>query len=116
MTLVTLFFTAHQVLFAVAVAAGFNVGILYFLWLGIFNLIPLPPLDGSKIIESFLPLKLARQYETIAKYSFFILIALMLTSVGQRLLYTWMAPALFAEAVAQGVMGSFALPSRFLGG
>jgi AAA family ATP:ADP antiporter len=37
-TFVTLFFTAHQVLFAAAVAAGFNVGILYFLWLGIFNL------------------------------------------------------------------------------
>lgn len=37
-TFVTLFFTAHQALFAVAVAAGFKVGILYFLWLGIFNL------------------------------------------------------------------------------
>src|SRR4051812_20266060 len=37
-TFVTLFFTAHQVLFAGAVAAGFKVGILYFLWLGIFNL------------------------------------------------------------------------------
>jgi AAA family ATP:ADP antiporter len=37
-TLVTLFFTVHQALFAGAVAAGFKVGILYFLWLGIFNL------------------------------------------------------------------------------
>jgi AAA family ATP:ADP antiporter len=37
-TFVTLFFTVHQVLFAAAVAAGFHVGILYFLWLGIFNL------------------------------------------------------------------------------
>src|SRR3954469_4888127 len=37
-TFVTLFFTLHQALFAVAIAAGFHVGILYFLWLGIFNL------------------------------------------------------------------------------
>jgi len=37
-TWVTLFFTVHQALFAVAVAAGLRVGILYFLWLGIFNL------------------------------------------------------------------------------
>jgi len=47
--------------------------------LGIFNLIPLPPLDGSKIIESFLPYEAARKYESIAQYSFFILMALLLT-------------------------------------
>ncbi len=47
--------------------------------LGIFNLIPLPPLDGSKIIESFLPYELARKYEQLAQYSFFILMALLLT-------------------------------------
>jgi len=37
-TLVTLFFTVHLGLFALAVKAGFTVGILYFLWVGIFNL------------------------------------------------------------------------------
>src|SRR3954453_8760909 len=41
-TFVTLFFTVHQALFAGAVAAGFQVGILYFLWLG-----PLHPLVGA---------------------------------------------------------------------
>jgi Zn-dependent protease len=47
--------------------------------LGIFNLIPLPPLDGSKIIESVLPYKMAQKYESIARYSFFILMALLLS-------------------------------------
>ena len=47
--------------------------------LGIFNLIPLPPLDGSKIIESVLPYRLAQKYESIARYSFFILMALLLS-------------------------------------
>lgn len=47
--------------------------------LGIFNLIPLPPLDGSKMLEAFLPVRLAQKYEQLAKYSFFILIALLFT-------------------------------------
>jgi Zn-dependent protease len=47
--------------------------------LGIFNLIPLPPLDGSKMIESMLPAGAARKYEQLARYSFFILMALLLT-------------------------------------
>jgi ATP:ADP antiporter, AAA family len=37
-TLVTLFFTSHLALFAIAASAGWQVGIAYFLWLGIFNL------------------------------------------------------------------------------
>ncbi len=55
--------------------------------LGIFNLIPLPPLDGSKIIESFLPIPMARKYEQIARYSFFILMALLLTGALSVLAY-----------------------------
>ncbi len=47
--------------------------------LGIFNLIPLPPLDGSKIVESFLPYTAMQKYEAVARYSFFILMGLMLT-------------------------------------
>jgi Zn-dependent protease len=47
--------------------------------LGIFNLLPLPPLDGSKIIESFLPYNALRKYEQFAQYSFWILMALLLT-------------------------------------
>lgn len=47
--------------------------------LGIFNLIPLPPLDGSKVVESFLSIKATLKYEKLARYSFFILMALLLT-------------------------------------
>jgi Zn-dependent protease len=48
-------------------------------WLAIFNLIPLPPLDGSKIVESFLSYGATKKYESIAQYSFFILMALLLS-------------------------------------
>jgi ATP:ADP antiporter, AAA family len=37
-TTVTLFFASHLVLFTAAVAAGRHVGVIYFLWVGIFNL------------------------------------------------------------------------------
>jgi Zn-dependent protease len=47
--------------------------------LGIFNLLPLPPLDGSKIVESFLPYNAMKAYESIAQYSFWILLALIMT-------------------------------------
>jgi Zn-dependent protease len=45
--------------------------------LGIFNLIPLPPLDGSKIVESFLSFEAARRFENLTQYSFFILLGLL---------------------------------------
>jgi AAA family ATP:ADP antiporter len=37
-TTVTLFFASHLILFTLAIQAGMRVGIVYFLWVGIFNL------------------------------------------------------------------------------
>ncbi len=47
--------------------------------LGIFNLLPLPPLDGSKMVESFLSFSAMQKYERIARFSPFILLALIFT-------------------------------------
>jgi Zn-dependent protease len=55
--------------------------------LGIFNLVPLPPLDGSKMIEAFLPARLAQKYESLTRYSFVILIALLLSGALSFLSY-----------------------------
>jgi Zn-dependent protease len=41
------------------------------------NLIPIPPLDGSRIVQWFLKGEAARQYAQIERYGFFILIALI---------------------------------------
>jgi Zn-dependent protease len=56
-----------------------EVGVYLNFGLGIFNLIPLPPLDGSKIVEAFLTYPQMQQYEKIGKYSFIILLALFFT-------------------------------------
>ncbi len=45
--------------------------------LGVFNLIPIPPLDGSRILEGLLPEQLASSYTSIEPYSFIILLALI---------------------------------------
>jgi Zn-dependent protease len=50
------------------------------------NLFPLPPLDGSRVVSSLLPRKLANIYESIEPYGFFILLALLLTGILPALL------------------------------
>ncbi len=55
--------------------------------LAFFNLIPLPPLDGAKIIQSFMDRDKAERYEALAQYSFFIIMALMMTGVFRVLSY-----------------------------
>lgn len=45
--------------------------------LAVFNLVPIPPLDGSRIVTSFLPKDLGRAYLRIEPYGFFIIIFLV---------------------------------------
>lgn len=45
--------------------------------LGVFNLIPIPPLDGSRILMGLLPQNLASVYASIEPYGFIIIVALM---------------------------------------
>lgn len=57
-----------------------SIGLLVNLALGVFNLIPLPPLDGSHILSSLLTLismSAAEAYEQIRPYGFMILFAFL---------------------------------------
>lgn len=45
--------------------------------LGVFNLIPIPPLDGSRVLMGILPEPLASAYTSIESYSFIILLVLI---------------------------------------
>lgn len=51
----------------------------YNVLLGVFNLIPLPPLDGSKIVMTFLPDKVNYKLLSMERYTNMILIALIFT-------------------------------------
>ncbi len=56
------------------------------------NLIPIPPLDGSKILMRFLPSTYDRYFLMLERYGFFILIILLATGVFSRLI---LAPVKF---------------------
>ncbi|HEY6330305.1 MAG TPA: site-2 protease family protein [Blastocatellia bacterium] len=49
--------------------------------LGIFNLFPVPPLDGSHVLESLLPPPILEAYEQIRPFGFILLIALLYLGV-----------------------------------
>jgi len=69
--------------------------------LGIFNLLPIPPLDGSRLIESMLPKRAALQFEKVSRYGFAILLLLLFSGAlnllqvpiqgAARLTVYWMA-------------------------
>lgn len=69
--------------------------VLYNVNFAIFNMLPLPPLDGSRVLMCFLQTEWSYKLASIERYSFLILIALMMTPVFtyiliplQRLIFT----------------------------
>ena len=59
----------------------FQLMVIYNINFAIFNMIPLPPLDGSHILKYFLPSDLAYKYVQLERYSFLILIVLIWTPI-----------------------------------
>ena len=45
--------------------------------LAVFNMLPLPPLDGSRVVAGLLPIAQAREYLKLERYGLFILIGLL---------------------------------------
>lgn len=73
-------------------------GVLINLVIFAFNLFPLPPLDGGRIMTSLLPHKYSYKFAQIEPYGFFILLALMFLKV----LNFWMVPVmLLADTLLQ---------------
>ncbi|UCH12076.1 MAG: site-2 protease family protein [Candidatus Omnitrophota bacterium] len=64
-----------------------SLGVLINLILGVFNLIPIPPLDGSRMVSSLLPWKYAHIYSRIEPYGFVIIIALLWLGVLRAIIF-----------------------------
>ncbi|MEJ2361356.1 MAG: site-2 protease family protein [Gammaproteobacteria bacterium] len=61
-------------------------GILINAVLMVFNLVPIPPTDGGRILTSLLPPHMAYKFSKVEPYGMFILVALMLTGVLWRVI------------------------------
>jgi Zn-dependent protease len=55
--------------------------------LGIFNLIPVPPLDGSHVLESLLPYEMGQAYAQLRPYGFILLIVMLYFGVLGTILF-----------------------------
>ena len=61
--------------------------------LGVFNLIPIPPLDGGAILLSYLPPRTAWQLRPfLAQYGFFLIILLIVPLGGESILARVLLP------------------------
>ncbi len=65
---------AHEPLYYIA-----QFGVVINVILAVFNLLPVPPLDGSKILAQFLPPRLAWKYLSIERYGLIIVVLLVAT-------------------------------------
>jgi Zn-dependent protease len=91
-------------------------GIIINLVLAMFNLLPIPPLDGSHVMKYLLPPTWSLRYQRLGMYGIFVLMLLMATGIGRPIFNVWMAPVTLALAVIFRSLGAFVLPSQFLMG
>lgn len=73
-----------------------------------FNLFPLPPLDGGRILVGLLPYKYAELVSRIEPWGFFVVMALVMTGIISSI---WMQPMM---SVTYGILELFLSPLAFL--
>ncbi len=84
-------------------------GIFFNLLLAFFNLLPLPPLDGSHVMKHLLPPAAALRYQQVGMYGIAILMLLLITGVGRSILTYWLTPALLLQRFAMDLVAPLKL-------
>ena len=84
--------------------AGITVNLVMFA----FNLFPLPPLDGGRILVGLLPYKQAALVSRVEPWGFFVVMGLVVMGIVDKL---WMRPVM---AVTETVLGLLLSPLAFL--
>jgi Zn-dependent protease len=79
--------------------------------LAAFNLMPVPPLDGSHVFKYLLPPAWALAYQRLAGVGLLLLFALL--SFGRPLVTAWLSPAYSLSSWAADLYIPFMLPNPF---
>jgi len=87
-------------------------GMLFNLVLAFFNLIPIPPLDGSHVFYHLLPPAAGLRYRQFARFGFLPILALTYFLPGVLGVFLW--PAIQLMRFSAGLVGRFALPGVVL--
>ena len=87
------------------------VGIFFNLLLAVFNLLPIPPLDGSHVMKYLLPRQWAIQYQRLAGVGFVILIMLIVLRVP--VISWWLAPVFTVNEFALQQLKPFLVPGAW---
>ncbi|MBN1931208.1 MAG: site-2 protease family protein [Desulfobacterales bacterium] len=80
--------------------------------LAVFNLIPIPPLDGSRILAMFLPTSLRSKFLRIERFGMIILILLLITNSLQSLIAFFITPLLHFTLGNSGMVFIFGMIGR----
>jgi Zn-dependent protease len=85
----------------------FGYGIWFNLLLTFFNLLPIPPLDGSHVAKYLLPPAWALRYVQFGRYG--LLVLFLFLSFGRDALRIWLTPATAIEAAARDTIEPYVL-------
>jgi Zn-dependent protease len=87
------------------------IGIQLNVALAAFNLIPLPPLDGSHVMKYLLPPAWSLGYQRLGRYGLVLLF--LLISFGRPLLMLWFSPAFALIGGLQNLVVPYIIPSQW---
>ena len=87
-------------------------GIFFNLILAYFNLLPIPPLDGSHVVKHLLPPRWSLWYQNVGRFG--LLIMILLFTVGRPVFNALMMPVFAMARLAFGVAFPYLIPTQVI--
>ena len=91
--------SAISLFFLLMPVAGITINVI----LGVLNLLPIPPLDGGRIMAGLLPPRASLQYSKIEPYGLFIIIGLMLSGLLSYIIFPVISLVLITLSAVSGL-------------